>query len=390
MAENYGVELLERLVLIDSGSENVEGVNAVQSELLGELKAAGLEAKLLPNPQDAEISGNILVGEIAGEKRNHFVTLVCHADTVYELGSGFQGFKVDHEGKWANGPGVIDDKGGIVVALWGLKLFLERKKRRPRFGYRFVCSPNEEVGSIGFHEMFRRIGKESQVILGFEPSFEDGAFVNRRQGNRWYEIKVQGREAHSGRDHAYGVNAGQELCIKLAKMMELTDYEKGATLSVAQIKAGKSKYNIVCGNAKAKVDLRFQDPKVGEEVHKKIVEILDTSFVSSTVDGLKANTRFRLVDDCPPFNPCEDASLYVEEVRRLIRKHENIDVPPPRRGAAADCCYMAREGILILDGLGPRGAGMHQSSERILLSSLESRAKVLCDFLEFLEDQPHK
>ncbi|MBP7843947.1 MAG: M20/M25/M40 family metallo-hydrolase [Proteobacteria bacterium] len=383
--DKFGLNILEQFVLIDSGSENFEGVSAVQRLMMGELQKIGMKARLLPNPKDSELSAELLIAEKNGLKKDKYVTLVCHADTVYDSDFGFQGLKIDSEGRWANGPGVIDDKGGMVVALWGLKMFFEKTQGQHKFSYRLVSSPNEEVGSIGFHDLFREIGQNSEVILGFEPAFEDGAFVNRRQGNRWYEVKIQGREAHSGRDHAYGVNAGHELSIKLAEILALTNYEKGVTLSVAEIKAGTNKYNIVCGQAKAKIDMRFQDPKIGDETHQKILEILNKPFVKSSVDGLTASTRYRLADDCPPFNPIEDSSLYVEELRSLIRKHEKIDTPPPRRGAAADCCYMAREGILILDGMGPRGSGMHQSSERILISSLEARAKVLCDFLEFLE-----
>ncbi|NCN26754.1 M20 family metallopeptidase [bacterium] len=384
MAEDLllnSIRLLERLVLIDSGTENIAGVNAVQNVLSEEMTNLGFEVRIIPNPLGVNISGDLLVAELVGEC-DDWVTLVSHADTVFELDSGFSGFKVDQAGDYAIGPGVIDNKGGIVVALMALSLFLAKNPKR---SYRMVVSPNEETGSTGFHEEFQSIGLSSKAILGFEPAFEDGAFVNRRQGNRWYDLQIVGREAHSGREHAYGVNAAHELACKISELMALTNYDNGTTVSVGRIEGGQDKFNIVCGEARAKIDLRYEDAKVGELVHQQVERILSTAFTESQADGMSPQCSFKVVDDCPPFKNNLKSDQVSAELQGFINAEEGGLCPPPKRGAAADTSYMAHSEAVVLDGLGVRGSGMHQNCERVHLSSLESRARACAKLLAHLD-----
>ena len=124
-------------------------------------------------------------------------------------------------------------------------------------GIRLICSPTEEIGSPGFQEFFKKQSATSEIVLGFEPSLEDGSIVESRRGNRWYHIHVHGKEGHAGRDHKHGVNAAHELAFKMVQLHQLTDYNRNLTVSVGQISGG-TKYNVICGNAEAKVDVRFR------------------------------------------------------------------------------------------------------------------------------------
>lgn len=374
------LQLLERLVLIDSGTENISGVSAVQEVIAEECEKIGMKVSRTPNPKGAKASADLLVAEYVGEK-DDWVTLVSHADTVFELDSGFQGFKLDHDGTWATGPGVIDNKGGVVVALVALGEIL---KTKPQLSYRFVVSPNEELGSIGFHDELKRIGLTSKVILGMEPAFEDGAFVNRRQGNKWYKLRIVGREAHSGREHREGINAAHEFAAKVSELIKLTDYAAGTTVSIGRVEGGQDKYNIVCGELSAKIDLRFENSTLGEIAHKKIETILSSSLLKND-SGESAQCSFEVVDDCPPYTNSSESDKLAEAVLKLIQEEESVACPPPKQGAAADTSYMAHPQAIVLDGLGVRGGGMHQSSERVLVESLESRSRVCARLLAHID-----
>ncbi len=246
------LDLLRQLVEINSGTENRDGVWAVQNLFAQGLNKAGFETQWVENPQGA--SGPLLLAKRGVTTNNPTVTLVGHADTVFEISHPFQRFTLRPDGKTATGPGIIDDKASLLVGLEACRIFFERYPRSP-LGIQFVVSPNEETGSPGFHSFFHALSKRTQLVLGLEPTLDNGDIVVERKGGRWYKIDVTGKEAHAGRGHHLGINAGHELCIKLDKLQRLTDYKKGLTVNPGVISGG-TKPNVVCDHALVKVDVR--------------------------------------------------------------------------------------------------------------------------------------
>ncbi|WP_394826029.1 M20/M25/M40 family metallo-hydrolase [Pendulispora albinea] len=158
------VARLEDLVRIPSGTANIAGVDAVQERVANDLRKLGFTIQWIANPRGERASGKLLVATLRGTDAR-FVTLVTHADTVFESPGKFE---ISGDSKVARGPGVIDAKGGTVVALLGLERFLAKTK--PRLSIRFVSSPSEETGSAGFLDDFRRFARDSAMVLGFEPA----------------------------------------------------------------------------------------------------------------------------------------------------------------------------------------------------------------------------
>jgi glutamate carboxypeptidase len=375
------VDLLKRLVEQNSGSGQIDGVNAVQSILKGELEALGFEARLMP-PPDGVKTGDLLVAERIGRKPA-FITFIIHADTVFEPNSGFTEFKRSADGLSASGPGVIDDKGGAVVLLAGLKEALKRGK--PLYSWRVVSSPSEEIGSPGWAAgEFARDSANSALALGFEPALEDKNIVSSRRGDRWYRISVQGREAHAGRAHRKGINACAELAAKISELTALTDYAKDVTVSVGHMEGGQDKYNIVCGSAEAKVDARFATLKDRDELRERIDRILSKPEIRAVSDLQVSTITYKIEDDCPPFEKQEAAGVYVKSYLAALEASESGHISDEQSGGAADSNAFARPGLPILDGLGPVGAGMHTKTESIYLPSLETRARALAIFLDGL------
>ena len=60
---------------------------------------------------------------------------------------------------------VIDNKGGVVVGLCALQRFL-RANPQTEYGLRWICSPNEEMGSIGFTQVFYAPGLIARLRYG--------------------------------------------------------------------------------------------------------------------------------------------------------------------------------------------------------------------------------
>jgi glutamate carboxypeptidase len=133
-------------VEINSGTKNVAGVNQVQEIIEAEMKKLGLATAYVPNPVDAAKSGKFLIGTLPGVDEKRYVTLIAHADTVFEPASGFTAFSLDEDGKIARGPGVADDKGGLVIGIAALKKYMERNPGKPVMSIRFISAPSEEDG----------------------------------------------------------------------------------------------------------------------------------------------------------------------------------------------------------------------------------------------------
>ncbi|WP_034720581.1 M20/M25/M40 family metallo-hydrolase [Bacteriovorax sp. DB6_IX] len=121
------------------------------------------------------------------------------SDTVFKQEDNFP---IRKEGDRIYGPGIVDNKAGMIVILRGLiHLLANSKGKNFQYGLRVICSPNEETGSNGFLDIFKNLARNSDIVLGFEPAYGEGHIINGRKGNRWYEIEIEGKKAHSGRDH---------------------------------------------------------------------------------------------------------------------------------------------------------------------------------------------
>jgi glutamate carboxypeptidase len=118
-------DFLKALVEIPSGTRQRDAVDQVQTRLGHELEGLGFAVHYVANPKGAEVSGKLLEATREGApgpaansvKPAKYVTLLMHADTVFEPNSGFSGWQEEEKTQTARGPGVIDNKGGMVVAL---------------------------------------------------------------------------------------------------------------------------------------------------------------------------------------------------------------------------------------------------------------------------------
>lgn len=374
------IKLLEELVNISSETKlEVDGISKVNAIIERELKTFKFKIEQIANPQPFSKSGKILVATFPG-KSEQFITLLAHSDTVFAAKSGFSKFErvTDEE---ATGPGVIDDKGGIVVAIEAMKKYLYENPTPP-YSIRLVVSPSEEIGSPGFHQLFEQFSLSSIAVLGLEPALDQGDIVSSRKGDRWYEVTVKGREAHAGRSHEQGVNACHELAMKIDALQKLTNYKKGVTVTVAAIKSSHDKFSIVCGEASMRVDLRFSDLKSRDKLVKSVEAILSKQYVKAKSDGAKATTDWVIVDDPVPYPEEAETKTIVDVYKKVIFDIEGKRIEAKKSGGTSDINYFYRPGLILLDGLGAIGSGMHTREEKIQLKSLLTRAEALAKLIQ--------
>jgi glutamate carboxypeptidase len=374
--------LTEKITALSSGSLNPSGVLSVQHALAEILQSAGFSVAW----QNPAIDGGapLLVAEFPGQ-RLEWMTFISHADTL-DHGHGLsQKIEVRREDDRLVAPGVLDDKASQVVGLWGILQFL-RKFPKPQRGIRFLSSPNEELGSPGFHDFYSQISLSSHFALGLEPAYQGRDIVQERRGNRWYDVEILGTEAHSGRDPEKGRSALHDLCLKVPKLVKLNRPSVGVSLNVGEITSDNPTYNLVAGRATAKIDLRFLDIKRRNRSHKKIDRILKKSFLKPLQGAPGTRTRYKIVDDCPPLKVNRESRIHAADYVRILRELEqNPKIQAVRSGGAADVSYMARKKLVVLDGLGACGGNMHRVDEFVRIPSLETRAQALFEFLSLIE-----
>jgi glutamate carboxypeptidase len=358
---------LEELVSINSGSANLEGVTKIQQKAKGWFEAIGFKVELKTNPEGEKISAPLLVATLEGQKPET-ITFIMHADTVFEPNAPFQKSKMINEST-INGPGVMDDKGGIVLAAKALEDYLSINKI-PKYSLRVLISPNEEVGSIGWWNLFHEFSKSSWLVLGLEPGYDDYGIVHGRKGNIWYEIDVKGKESHAGRDHELGINACSILAAKMLEINKLTNYKKNITSSFGRIEGGQDKFNIVCGWAKGKVDIRVPDLVSAKMIKAKIATILKDPRIT-----------YKLVDETPAFNSNKISAPLIKKYLDLIQAVEGKKVISHNSGGVGDVNHFSRDGVIIMDGLGPVGGAAHTVDEFLDLKTIETRSKILTQFL---------
>ncbi|MGA2655010.1 MAG: M20/M25/M40 family metallo-hydrolase, partial [Gammaproteobacteria bacterium] len=109
--------LLEKIVNINSGTDNVQGIYQVGEILIPEFEALGFSSEWKNLPEDMNRAGTLFFARKGNQGKK--LLLIAHLDTVFPKSSPFQTFS--RKGNFAFGPGVSDDKGGIILLLYALK-----------------------------------------------------------------------------------------------------------------------------------------------------------------------------------------------------------------------------------------------------------------------------
>jgi glutamate carboxypeptidase len=361
----------ERLVAINSFTDNREGgerVGQVLAEWLGEIQ--DLSLRVIPSERYAP---HLVASSAAAEaSAEGAIALVGHLDTVFPPGT-FEGFHRD--GELARGPGVLDMKGGLVIAIEALRA-LAAEGVLSRLPVRFVIVSDEEVGSPEGQPLIRRELAGAACALTLEAGRQADRVITSRKGTGSAKVTAAGRAAHAGNAHQQGANAIWALARFVDRAQAITDYERGVTVNVGKVSGGQSK-NTVPDQAEAQLDFRFIRIADGEATYASLVAAAeeaaaDVPGTSLTVTGGPARMPLERSD--------ANVALYKEYAARA-RDAGLGDGEAPLLGGGSDASTTAAMGIASIDGLGPRGSGFHTKDELIEVSSLVPKAEAIAAFL---------
>jgi len=365
------LELLARLVEVNSYTDNVDGGNRVGEMLARELASIeGLVVRTVPSARYAE---HLVVTTRASERSAAgCVGLVGHLDTVFPPGT-FEGFR--QEGAIARGPGVLDMKGGLCVALEALRA-LAHVGVLARMPIRMLVVADEEVGSPEGRPLIQEELRGASSALVFEAGRQADAIITRRKGTGAVKVVAEGRAAHAGNAYQSGANAIWALSRFVDRAQALTAYDRGITVNVGKVSGGQGK-NTVPDHAEALVDFRFVETVDGEAVFAALADV--AAQAAASVPGTAISVEGGVARK--PLERTDDSVALYREYAACAALSGLGTGEAPLLGGGSDASSTAAIGIPSIDGLGPRGTGFHTKEELIEVATLLPKTEALARFL---------
>ena len=369
------LKLLEQVVNIDSGTGDADGGRKVEAVLIPILKSLGASIETVP----AEAPGlpENLVATFTGTGKGR-VLLIGHIDTVFGPGTVAQRpYRID--GDHARGPGVSDEKGGVIEGVTAMKI-LHDLKFSDYAKVTFLIETSEERGSPGTQGLIHKLVDQSDVELNLEPGDPPDALTVWRKGSATFHIDVKGRAAHAGIAPQDGRNAIQELIHQIKGLDVFPTSGPGTTVNVDVITGG-TRNNIIPDAASAQINVRVRAEPVFDQVEATMKKDAETHVIPDTTVTVSREAAF------PPLanNPGTDAlaaraaAIYAP----LGRKLENAG-----NGGASESALASAWGVPALDGLGPVGGGFHSDQEYLDLTTVTPRLYLLTKLVMELGAHP--
>jgi glutamate carboxypeptidase len=370
--KNNMLQLLEKLVNIDSCSNDRDGVNQIGDIMTTHFTKLGLQINRYKN----ELYGDHLKFHSRTAKASPSILIIAHMDTVFEKGTAAnRPFRIDDEKKRAYGPGVIDMKSSLVSVYYAMKA-LKECNSDAFHEVEILLTSDEEVGSLTSRAIIEETAITKKFVLVMEPARKNGAIVSARRGKGHFTLEVIGKAAHSGIEPERGRSAIEELAHKIIQLHELTDEEAGIHVNVGLIEGGTS-VNTISDHAQAEIDVRFKNQEQGKVIERQIKQISS----HSEVDGTK------IVIDGEINRPPMEKTDQTERLLRIIKKVGDdlqLSIIDTETGGGSDASFPAALGIPTVDGLGPVGGNAHREDEYLELDSFIPRTLLLAHVIEKL------
>ena len=347
---------VSELVRMESPTSSPEAVHAVQQVVAGwagelggavNLTGAILEAQF-GNPSDARKP----------------LLLIGHLDTVWPIGT-FARMPWRVEDGWAYGPGVLDMKAGVVMALEAIQLAREVDPATPVI---LLLSSDEETGSLRSRERIEQVAKACRAVFVLEPAQgPQGAYKTARKGVGQFRLEIDGVPSHSGVDFTAGHSAIRELAWQIEQISAFTNLDRGTTLNVGVI-GGGTQSNVIAASAWADIDLR-------------VTTLADAETATRKIQALKPRDpqcRLRLSGGLnrPPMERTPGTVALFEQARELASAL-GFALEEASTGGGSDGNFTSALGIPTLDGMGAVGRGAHAENESIRVDALAPRITLL-------------
>lgn len=384
--EEYGraIELLEKSVIVNSGTMNFEGVRQVGDIFREEFDALGFSTEWVEGAPFGRAGHLVAVRAAGGPK----LLLIGHLDTVFPADSPFREFEIVDE-HFAKGPGTTDMKGGNVIMIQALRA-LRAAGLLDEVSITAVLTGEEEKSGKPL-SLSKAALIDAATWADYAIGFEDGdgnpetAVISRRGSTDW-DLTVTGRPAHSSQifkpDYGYGAiyEAARILNLfrrQLSRMENLTfnpGFIVGGTETSHDADASTGtafgKTNVIAESVHVRGDIRAITPEQLEKAQDRMREI-----VADHLTLTDASIVFG--EGYPPMAP-DDGNRALLEMFDGISQELGLGAVravDPRNAGAADISFAAEHVEMAMDGVGLMGSGGHTVDEVADLRTLPQQTK---------------
>ena len=361
MAAAFAPEMVERLrslVSIESPSDCPQGVNqavAAFAEMTAELGGTAYR-------HHTKGFGDLLEVRVGNSDPRQPILLLGHLDTVWPIGTLAQMPWREADGRlW--GPGVLDMKAGVLMALTALKILKHMGLERPAT---ILLNSDEEVGSELSRATTERLALASSAVFVLEPA-QGLAYKTARKGVGAYTLAVKGVASHAGVDFEKGHSAIREVARLVETVSNFTDLSKKRTVNCGVLHGG-SRSNVVAEHATAEVDVRIATAADGE--------VVDTLFRSLRCDDPMCRLQVSGGINRPPMERTPGTVALFERAQSLAAEL-GFTLEEASTGGGSDGNFTSALGVPTLDGMGAVGDGAHAAHESVVIEHLVPRTALL-------------
>ncbi len=322
--KDYYLDLLRRLVSLNTDATKKLNYEEISSLIFKELKSLGLETRIV-----GEKVPNVVARLDAGAKED--LAIVSHYDVVPAEGPWIvEGKEIDPfqpveiNGK-LYGRGAADDKSAIVASIWAIaELNGERMKYNPLL----IITGDEEVGGTGILEVISA-GIMGDLVLVADADIEYVGVGASGVVHGW--IVVEGKEGHAGYPHRAmnPVNGLISICSSLMNFSEkraliFSELDSPPNSPIPKVwgrftltilQAG-GKHNVIPKEARAGFDMRIVP---GEDPKKAIMEL--KSEFEAIRERFGLNARVEILE---PINEGWITDLHHPFVKEALKVYEKL------------------------------------------------------------------
>jgi glutamate carboxypeptidase len=356
---------LRRWVECESPSYDAAAVSRMAVLAADDIRAMGGDVEILPGtlgfgdcvrarfaPPGAPQGGILLMG---------------HLDTVHPMGTLSEMPWREQDGL-CRGPGVLDMKGGIVIALAAIAA-LHRAGLTPPLPITMLLNSDEEVGSPSTRALVEAEAACHRYVLIPEPARRSGGVVVGRHAVARYKLVTRGRPAHAGLRLNEGRSAIQEMAHQIIAIDRLS--QPDCTFSTGVIHGGQW-VNCVARECEAELLSVSTSEDALARGRRTLADLRPTA----------PGTEIELVPGAVrPFWHASPGDRLLYETASRIAADLGFDLPGETSGGGSDGNFTGAMGIPTLDGLGPRGDLLHTRDEHIVVDSLAERGRLLAGLL---------
>ncbi|MEX2177845.1 MAG: M20/M25/M40 family metallo-hydrolase [Gemmatimonadaceae bacterium] len=393
---NRSIALIERVVNINSGTMNFAGVRRVADVLRPQFDSLGFTTRWVDGTPFNRAGHLVAEHRGPGPK----IVLIGHLDTVFEPSSPFQRFERLTDST-ARGPGIIDMKGGDVIAIAALRAL---KVANQLDGMHVVVVLHGDEESAGAPlDLARATLRDAARGAAYAIGLEDGdgdprtAVIARRSAGGW-TLRVKGTPAHSSQVFTDGVGSGavyEAARILTAFHARLSGEQyltfnpgliAGGTLvtvdSTGTVASVQGKSNVVAEHATVSGDLRGLTPEQLARARAAMREM-----VSAHLPRTSAEIEFH--DGYPPMAPTDGNRRLLAILDQVSRDVGSgpVGAVDPARAGAADVSFVADLVPMVIDGIGLSGWDGHTVNETADLRQLPAQTRRVAVLLHRLSRQ---